>query len=241
MNNNINSIFKIFSITLTLISFAGLFLLSACGKEKEENPIKITSIELSKSSVDTLETITVTINATDNKGRTLNYSFSADGGDFTNVVQINNSANWRAPSSGGKCRITGRAYAGNDEDFAGVDVNILDEMKPVITSVYPLEGDHVPAVNHQGFSFNAYHPNGVSETTGLVIDFYYDGNLYYGGNVQRDNPSGDNKNFTFTFDLDLYNKSGDCRLEYQVQSLISSVNSDLKTVNFKVEGVGQVY
>jgi hypothetical protein len=248
MNNNKNSILKIFSITQTLITFIGLFLPSACekseeAKEKLFNPITITSIELSKSSVDTLETITVTIHATDKEGRTLNYDFSTNRGDFSNMELTNKTANWTAPSTGGKCTITGRAYAGDDDDSASIDVNVLDGTKPVIASVYPIEGNHVPAVNHQGFSFNAYHPNGVYETTGLVINIYIGDvlNNSIKNNVQRTNPSGDNKNFTFTFNLDFDGISGGCRLEYKVRSLISNVDSNLKTVNFTVEGVSQDY
>jgi hypothetical protein len=246
MNSNI--IYKISLFFITVISLSGLFLLSACEKLKdakkmESDPIEITSINLSKSTVNMNETISVTIIATDEEGRTLNYDFSANGGSFSNVKQTNNTANWTAPFAGGTYTITGRVFAGDDEDSASVNVTVLDEIKPVITLVYPLDGNYIPVVNHQEFTFNAYHPNGVSETDGLIIDFFIGSSNYNSrkSNVQRNNPSGDNKNYIFSFDLDLSNISGDCRLEYKVQSTAGGVDSDVKTVLFKVEGVGQNY
>jgi hypothetical protein len=245
---NKNLIYKIFLNLLIILSFSVLFLMFACEKPKDEkhidsDPIVITNINLSKSTVNMNETISVAIIATDAEGRTLNYDFTATGGGFSNVVLTNNAADWTAPFAGGTYAITGRAFTGDDAASASVNVVVLDVVKPVITTVYPQEGNYVPALNHNGFSFNAYHPNGVSETAGLVIDFFIGSTKDNSrkSNVHRSNPGGDNKNYIFAFDLDLNNISGDCGLEYQVQSAAGSLDSDKKIINFKVEGVGQNY
>jgi hypothetical protein len=113
------SIKKIITILFITLISSGLFLI-ACGEDEEENPVSISSIELSSSTVNTGGSITVTINATDKDDRILNYEFDADGGDFDPYEATENSTVWNAPSVGGDYTITGRAYVGNDEDTATI-------------------------------------------------------------------------------------------------------------------------
>jgi hypothetical protein len=232
------------------VSISALFFLVACGKE-EENPVSISSIDLNPSSIDVGGSVIVTINATDEDGRILNYEFTANGGTFPDITDTTqNSATWTAPLTGGTYRITGRAYVGDDQDTLPRDIVVLSSDKPTITLIYPTEGIGITAVNNPGFKFSAFHSNGIKSSVGLIIELYADDNdndytndtLIPGAvsSIVQTN-TGDNQNFTFSFDLDLDSITGDHYLKYGVQSNITSIDSNPVYVHFTVEGVTTTY
>ena len=196
----INEKNKIWILTLSLLGL----LWSACDldsldpnkKNDEEEDINkppvIVSMTANKYIVDPLESIVISITATDEQQEVLSYNWQASLGSILPPTD-NPQVTWKAPSNGGNVTISCAVSDGETSVSRSLNITVRAYEAPSVHILYPANRAHYVSGDTVHVKVYADHQNGI-ESIRLLLD----------ETQIASTSSGQNSIFTFTYTLNSY-------------------------------------
>jgi hypothetical protein len=166
-----------FRIAAALSAWIALVAALSCSsdllnpKKTEDKNVVIDSLELNAYEVDPGDTLTAKVSVTGSQNQTLQYTWTADGGQFIPPID-RPQVQWKAPAVGGMYQIGVTVSNGEKSASRSLNVTVRSLTNPDVKISSPTNGEYFVQYSTLSVTARARHDNGIAR-----VDLYVNRNL----------------------------------------------------------------